>query len=339
MSDRDFYKIIENKIIDYVEVVVLFFEHCNMKCVFCPQNHDDTTGANREDIVNKAQLVVDYINTSSKQQFVIHIMGGELFQDHWITQGFIEVYQEFVDTVKHNVTSGKTVDFLFVTNLVYEQIDAVLDFCNRNQLTMNVSYDPAGRFNAQELALFKRNIQKFQPYVHLISTVITRQNIEKIIAGDAYYDYLYQTFETDWDQLLPGKNFNPALMPRESQLLEYYRFMIDRYPRCNNIAYFLNKNTQKKMSCTRGSSHTIMTDGSSPKGCSGTVLLKDPRSEELGSSKIIQIFLEEKDCLSCEFYSRCSFTCFIKNEYKHLIRDVDGCVFAEAFRYADAKTT
>lgn len=338
MSDQAFYKIIEDKIIDYVEVVVLFFEHCNMKCVFCPQNHEDTTGADRDSIIAKSRQVVDYINSSPKDHFVLHIMGGELFQDHWIDQGFLNVYQEFIDIIRDNVVSYKSVDFLFVTNLVYQHIDAVINFCHDNQLTMNVSYDPAGRFNAKELELFKGNIEKFKPYIHLIATVITRQNIQKIISGDSYYDYLYETFETDWDQLLPGRNFNQSLMPKESELLEYYKFMIDKYPRCNNIAYFLNKSTQKKMSCTRGSSHTIMIDGSSPAGCSGTILLHDPRSEELGSTKIIQIFLEEKDCLSCEFYKRCSFTCFIKNEYKHLVRDVDTCVFAEAFRYADSKT-
>lgn len=338
MGDAALYSIIKEKVIDYVEVVVLFFEHCNMKCVFCPQNHDDTTGADRDSIVSKARKVVDYINQSPKDHFVLHIMGGELFQDRWIEAGFLNIYQEFIDIIKDNVVGYKTLDFLFVTNLMCEHLDAVINFCESNQLTMNVSYDPAGRFNAQQLDLFKRNIEQFKPYVHLIATVITKQNIQKIIAGDEYYEYLYNTFETDWDQLLPSGEFNRSLMPKESELLEYYKFMIDHYPRCNNIAYFMNKKSKKKMSCTRGSNHTIMIDGSSPEGCSGSVLLHDPRSQQLGSTKIIQIFLEERDCLACEYYERCSFTCFIRNEYKHLVRDLDECVFAEAFRYADSKT-
>lgn len=337
MSDAAFYDIIKDKVIDYVEIVVLFFEHCNMNCVFCPQDHNNTEGADRDSIISKARQIVDYINQNPKKHFILHIMGGELFQDRWIESGFLNVYQEFIDIIKDNTAEHKKIEFLFVTNLIFDQVDSVINFCQTNGLTMNVSYDPAGRFNAQELATFKRNIELFKPYVHLIATVITKQNIKKIMAGDAYYDYLYNTFETDWDQLLPSGDFNRTLMPKESELLEYYKFMIDHYPRCNNIAYFLNKKAHRRMSCTRGSSHTIMADGTSPQGCSGSVLLHDPRSKELGSTKIIQIFLEERDCFSCEYYSRCGFSCFIRNEYKHLERDIDTCVFAESFRYADSK--
>jgi len=336
MSDNFFYEVIKDKIIDYVEVVVLFFEHCNMRCVFCPQDHESEQGASYEEIMAKVPKVVDYINAHSKKEFVLHIMGGELFQDYFIELGFIAIYNEFIARVKQGVTADKSVDFLFVTNLVTTEINQLITFCQRNELQMNVSYDPVGRFTPAQFEQFKQNVERFKPYIHLISLVITKPSIDKMLAGDEYFDYLYDNFECDWDQLLPGKNFNPHLMPSESELFAFYKLLVDQYPNCNNVKYFTNPQANK-MSCTRGSSHTIMIDGSSPQGCSGSVLLHNNTTEDLGGSKIIQIFVEQNECLQCEYYSRCGFTCFIKNDYKHINRDMGVCVFKEVFKYVEAR--
>jgi hypothetical protein len=337
MDDLSLYQVIKDKIIDYVEIVVLFTEHCNLKCVFCPQDHDDITGANYNSIMSKAPKVVEFINNNPKTNFVLHLMGGELFQDLFLEQNLTIAYGDFIEYVRKHTDAGKTVDFLFVTNLVYEGIEQVKGFCRKYNLQMNVSYDPSGRFNERDFELFKRNVELFKPYIHLISLVITKPSIDKMLAGDEYFDYLYNNFACDWDQLLPGKNFNPALMPSESELFTFYKLLVDRYPKCNNIKYFTEKRQQAKMSCTRGSSHTILTDGSSPQGCSGSVLLKGNTTENLGSTKIIEIFLEQNECLTCEYFSRCSFTCFIKNDYKHINRDMGKCVFKEVYKYVESK--
>lgn len=337
-NDETLYHVLKNKVIDYVEIVVLFTENCNMSCVFCPQDHDSMLGATPEEILSKAQLVQDFVNRHPKKDFVVHAMGGELFQDKFIDQGFLEVYQEFMSRIRSGIAGDKTIEFMFVTNLVYQQIDAVIGFCQDNDLKMNVSYDPTGRFTARQLELFKANIEKFADYIHLISTVITLPNIQKIQQGDDYFDYLYSRFECDWDQLLPAGT-NENLMPKSSDLLAYYQHMIDHYPNCNNIQYFTDRTRPRQMACTRGSNHTILMDGTSPKGCSGTVLLQGGNSnrEELGTPKIIRIFLEKNECMTCEYFSNCSFTCFIKNDYKRLVDDLDECVFKKAFRYADDK--
>lgn len=337
MQDEFFYELIKEKIIDYTEIVILLFEHCNMSCVFCPQDHDDLLGASREEILSKCPQIIEFINKNPKKQFSLHIMGGELFQDRFIESGFLNYYQEFIDNIRLNVSIEKEITFLFVTNLVYNNIDKVIDFCKKNNLKMNVSYDLAGRFNAEQFEIYKKNIEKFKEYVNIISLVITKQSIDKLIKGDSYFDYLYQNFTCDWDKLLPGKNFNPVLMPKQSELFKFYKHLVDNYPKCNTVKYFINKGERYKMSCTRGSSLTILNDNTVPKGCSGTVLLKDSKTQELGGTKIIQFFMKEHDCFSCEYYSKCGFTCFIANEYKHLIKDMDECVFKEVFKYVDSK--
>lgn len=336
-DDDFFYEVIKDKIIDYVEVVVLFFEHCNMSCVFCPQDHNDLLGASREEILSKCPKIIEFINQNPKKEFLLHIMGGELFQDRFIDQRFLNYYQEFIDTIKSSVSKDKEITFLFVTNLVYDQIEKVVEFCQKNNLKMNVSYDLVGRFNGEQLETFKRNIEIFKKYVNIISLVITKQNIDKLLKGDEYFDYLYKNFVCDWDKLLPGKNFNDSLMPKQSELFKFYKHLVDYYPKCNNVKYFVNPDKKYKMSCTRGSSFTIMNDNSVPKGCSGSVLLKDPKTQELGGTKIIQFFVKEHDCFSCEYYNRCSFTCFIRNDYKNLVKDMDECVFKEVFKYVESK--
>ena len=337
MSDENFfYELLKDKVIDYTEVVVLLFEHCNMSCVFCPQDHDSLVGATRDDILYKATKIVDFINNNKKTDVSLHIMGGELFQDKFVNEGFINHYQEFIDVIKNGVNKDKNLNFYFVTNLVYDCIDEVIKFCDYNNLKLNVSYDLAGRFNNNQLEIFKKNIVKIKDYVNVISLVITKQNIDRLKNGDSVFEYLYENFTCDWDQLLPGKNFNHQLMPKQSELFDFYKLLIDKYPNCNNVKYFLSKE-RHSMACTRGSNFTIMSDNTIPKGCSGKVLLVNASTENLGDTKIIQFFMKEHDCLSCEYYSRCGFTCFIKNDYKNLVRDMKECVFKETYKYAESK--
>ena len=86
----DIYDIIDAKVVRYGEIVVCLFEHCNLRCAFCPQDHDSILGASYEEIMEKVDPIVEWINNNPRQQaYKIHIMGGELFQDRWIDAGFL----------------------------------------------------------------------------------------------------------------------------------------------------------------------------------------------------------------------------------------------------------
>ena len=115
-----FYDVIDKKVVDYCEIVCCLFEHCNFNCVFCPQNHSSVEFANEQDIMAKVPTIVNYINNNHRSKyFSIHIMGGELFQDRWIEEGFLEIYEKFINAIKEGVTTDKQVVYNFVTNLAF----------------------------------------------------------------------------------------------------------------------------------------------------------------------------------------------------------------------------
>jgi hypothetical protein len=173
----------------------------------------------------------------------------------------------------------------------------------------------------------------------MISCVLTKQNIQKIVAGDEYFDYLYNNFEIHFDSLLPSvtRKTNIFMMPAESETFKFYKLCVDKYPKMLNIEPFLNGKTNNRMGCTKGNSLTVMPDGSIPRGCSGAVLLKDGSTKDLGGTKIIENFMKKYNCFECEFFQRCPFTCFIKQDFKFIEHDMKECVFKETFRYADSK--
>jgi len=338
-----FYDVIDGKVVDYAEVVCCLFEHCNLQCAFCPQDHNSIVGANETDILAKSKKIADWINKNTRSKdFSIHIMGGELFSDKWIDEGFLEIYEKFKDDIASRVIDkDKNIIYNFVSNLVFTKRTEVLYFLSKNDLKLSISYDPHGRFNPAQLEIFKENLEIFRDYIRMVSVVQTKQNIKKIIAGDKTFELLYSRYLVDFDHLLPstGKKIDLFLMPKESEVLEFYKFLIDNFPKCHNIDHFTNGKSNNKMTCTRGNSFTIMPDGSVPFGCSGSVLLKQYNTPDLGGTKILENFVNKYDCFQCEFFQRCPMTCFIKSDFKHIEEDLDECVFKLAFRYHDKQKT
>lgn len=332
------YDVIDSKVIRYGEVIVCLFEYCNMTCSFCPQDHKSMIGVSREKILGKIPRIVDWINNNKRSTyFKLHIMGGELFQDNLISQGYLDIYQEFMELVRQQVVPEKHLVFNFVTNLVFDQTDKVMEFLVKNDLKVSTSYDSKGRFNKSQLEVFKRNIEIFKDRIEMVALVLTRQNIDAIEKGDPYFDYLYSTFACDWDSFLPSVAGSPTMMPRESDMLRFYKLLVDKYPDCLNIEHFTTDQQQKRMTCTRGNNFTILHDDSEPRGCSGTVLVKEKTNRDLSSDEIVTDFFKKYNCFECEYFKKCPFTCFVKNDYNKIVRDVDDCVFKLTFRYVDEK--
>lgn len=337
-KDDDFYQLIKNKTPEYAEIVVNLFDHCNLRCVFCPQDHEDITGASKKEILSKIGLVLDYMKENNSQEFHLHMMGGELFQDDFIEQGFLDYYSEFMESILALKPENKTVIFNYITNLVFEKTDHILEFIKKHNLKIAISYDPVGRFNKSQFEVFKRNVDIFKSHIRMVSCTMTNQSIKKIIDGDEYWDYLYDNFDCDWDYLLPGEDKLKVMMPSDSELFRFFKHLIDYYPDCINISAFTDKsNLNNKTPCTRGNNLTIFSDNSIPRGCSGSVIMKNSKTEDLGSSEIVEKFLKKYDCFQCEYFSRCSFTCFVSHDYKDMIQDMEECVYKETFRYADFK--
>ena len=331
------YDLIDQKVIDYAEVVVCLFDHCNLSCAFCPQHHDETLGASRNEILSKTPIIIDWINNNARSKyFKIHIMGGELFQDVWTERGFLKHYKEFCDIIKDGIVDkNKNIVMNFVSNLVFEKTSEILNFLNENNYSLSISYDPAGRFNTLQREVFVRNVETFKDNISMVSMQMTKQNIEDVIEGDVYFDYLYDNFLIDWDSFIPTKEITHSykFMPKESLLLEFYKLLVIKYPKCLNVDHFVNQKETNKMTCTRGNNLTVLRNGESPSGCSSSVFVEDNASK---SDEVVINFLDKYNCFECEFYKKCPLTCFVKANSSKLIEDVDVCIFKETFKYINS---
>jgi sulfatase maturation enzyme AslB (radical SAM superfamily) len=336
-DDDSTYELIKSKVIDHSEIVVNFFDYCNMRCSFCPQDHESKEGVSREEILSKVPYLLNYIESNPSKEFLLHLMGGELFQDDLIDDGFLDHFSDFIEQMEMGKREGVTLSYNFITNLVFTKTQKVKDFCDKHNLKLAISYDPVARFTVNQLQQFKANVEEFKDYIRMFSCVMTKQNMRAIIDGDSYFTYLYNNFDCHWDHLLVGDSRLDKMMPKESEVLEFYTHLVDNYPKCLNVLQFTDKTHKaNKMGCTRGNSFTIFSDNSIPKGCSGSVVLKDNKTEELWSTKIIDNFLQENECLTCQYYQRCSLSCFVHNDYEKLVKDVQGCVYKKVFEYADS---
>jgi sulfatase maturation enzyme AslB (radical SAM superfamily) len=339
MNER-IYTLIEEKVITYAEIIVILFEHCNLKCAFCPQAHDSYDNTSREAILSKVDYVSTWINNNNKTKyFKLHIMGGEVFEDQFISKGYLDYYKEFMNAVKDRVIDKeKDLVFNYVSNLVFTNTSPVLDFLSQEDVMLSTSYDSAGRFSPKELEIFKNNIETFKEHVGMISCVMTSQSM-KNVKTDSYFKYLYDNFTIDWDSLWPSKDdkLNRFMMPKESETFEFYKFLIDNYPKCLNVGHFTSKDPVLKMSCTRGNNTTILQDNTVPKGCSGTAYVKDRKTKDDDVGEVMMNFFKTYDCFSCEYFHKCPFTCFIKQDYKYIEHDLGECVFKKTFQYVDQK--
>ncbi len=333
-------QLLKNKIPEYAEIEIFFFEHCNLRCVHCFQNHESVIGMNEDSIMGKISLIETFFNKTQKENVTLNIMGGELFQDH-IMEDFLPIYSKFIDSVNElSKKYHKIVKYNFVTNLLTSKNELFLNWLNHHNLKLSVSYDLSGRFNASQLETFKRNIEIYKEYISIICLVATKTNIELLIdRKDDYYEYLYKNFTCYWDQLTPGPTVPTELVPSESLYLKFLLYLVDNYPLCSNLESFVNKKTQNKMSCPSLNKLLIQSNNET----SSCRIIEHKKSNDFitivdkTNDAIIENWIMEKGCLSCEYFQRCPFSCFVRNDWKRLKRDFDGCIYKETFRYIDKK--
>lgn len=334
------YDLINHKVIKYAELVIILFEHCNLKCVMCPQSHDSLENISKEEIMSKVDPIVKWINGNRSKFFKLHIMGGEVFEDYFVSRGYLDIYQEFIEAINDGIIDKeKHVVHNFVTNLVFNHQDEVMEFLTRNRLKVSTSYDSSGRFSKSDFKLFKSNVEYFKDRIEMVAGVMHAPAMRKIIQGDEYFEYLYDNFTVDFDSLWPtgDDKTNRFLMPKESEAFEFYKTLVDKYPKCLNVEHFVTDKPVMKMTCTRGNNFTILQDNTAPSGCAGTPYLKDGKTKDLTTDKIVVNFFEKYNCFQCEYFQKCPFTCFVKADYKYIEEDLDDCVFRKTFDYVGKK--
>jgi sulfatase maturation enzyme AslB (radical SAM superfamily) len=332
--------ILSSKIPDYAEIEIFFFEQCDLRCVHCFQDHDSILGQDEFTIMSKVDLVEEFFKKTPKTIVIMNIMGGELFQDK-LLDNFLPIYTKFINSINQLASKyNKIPKFNFITNLLTTNHDLFKSWLQSHQLKLSVSYDLSGRFNLNQLLQFKHNIEIYKDYIEMIGLVSTKHNIDLLMKGkDRYFNYLYDNFNCYWDQLTPGPTVPAELVPSEMQYLQFLKFLIDHYPKCTNLEAFVNKREHNKMSCPSINKLLIEADNNT----SSCRIQKHKASNDFitiinnTNDDIIEKWIDDKDCLSCEYFQRCPFSCFVRNDWKRLVRDFEGCIYKETFRHVDKK--
>lgn len=336
------------------EIVVILFEYCNFSCTFCPQNHHNKNGMSYDEILSKADIVINYINNNKfASGFVIRLIGGEPFADEVISQPkILQAYKDLTNKIRKEVNIGdRYLHFMWITNFSMKECRNQVSEFIKDQIkdTMFiVSFDLKGRFNKANKEIFKENIEIYKKYIRNITTVMTKQNIESVMAGDEYFDYLYENFDYSWDKYIKGDTISDHSIPKESQVLEFYKLLVDKYPEIEFIVPFVKDpevGAINSASCSRGNGFAIDADNTIiSEGCIGTHYLKKNNLPSIANitekrflDSTIEDFLVKYDCHACKFYQRCPMTCFTSLKAGSMIEDINTCINKLLFEYVDSK--
>lgn len=316
------------------EIIVTLFEHCNLSCKFCNQDHDSEVGI--DNIRGKAQDVIKAIQLLKKMRketFSIHFMGGEVFQDRFTEKQYVDYLMLVLDVRDFCDMMGYPVEFVFVSNLVHfntQAVKSLIDTLNATgaKTTLGTSYDPSMRFSAKDLIIFAKNLEIYKDYISVVNVVLTAPNIRKFLSRNIpHFDYIYEHFEVYFDYYTPEAN-HELMSPKDHELRDMYVFLTDNYPLVHPITGWMLNETNA-MSCQ--STYTIMPDGKAGR-C--TILLNNFQKEVAPKTagEMEGEFITKMDCLSCEYFSRCGLGCFLQQHFNGPNRTMNDCWMKDVHR-------
>ena len=336
---RDY--IIEKKRDPEQEYTLHLFEYCNLRCVFCWQDHESETGL--DTVLQKLIPIEKFLTTEKSSSIVINAMGGEVFAPSIFDQKLLQAYKDLSLGIKNlAIKYNKIAKVNWVTNLVtnkYDEIDELIKYSNDIGLKAEIvtSYDPRGRFNVNDFIQFKRSMDYFGERVTCISMLLSAPNIDYILQDkDPYFKKLYnQGKYIYFDYYMPDETAE-SQAPTDQQLYDVFKHFIDKYPKVDPIRGWI-ENDFNYVSCR--TSKLVLADGTM---CQCGNLVQDFQSIKFYSSKIEvndnstieNSFLEKYDCASCEYLDRCGMGCFMQHDYKFR-EELDECVYKLTHRYID----
>ena len=235
---------------DEQEYTLHLFTYCNLSCGFCWQDHDSLVGV--DDVMGKLPAIERLLDREWKSSVVFNIMGGEVFAPEIFTEELMETYLAFSEAIVERAQArGIEVTLNWVSNMVLAAPERLERFLARSEaidcaVTLTTSYDPRGRFNREQFATFKTMVERFGPEkIKTIALVLTKPNIRYFLKDqDAFFQWAYaQGFKIYFDYLMPDAKTNDV--PSDHDLFAMFKFLIDRYPRCEPISGW-QKQIEKK---------------------------------------------------------------------------------------------
>jgi len=334
--------VLKDKMPDSTEIELHLFEFCNLSCAFCGQDHDSTEGMNT--IEEKALQVTDFMKKSNMNSHIVNIMGGEIFND-LVPDDTFESYIKFYNIINSWCDDNNhTVRFNWVTNLIFLKIQRIKDFINtlraiKPNSYISTSYDFAGRgLNLNRTLQFEHNIKSFKDIITVVGFVLSKQAIKRILTKtDKFFkDYLYKNYTLYFDYYVPEANAE-KMMPTEHEMLDCMLFIAKNYPEIYPIKDLI-VNERNKMTCYSMNKTTILPSG---REVTCRYMDYDPitfinKIDYKSNSNIIQSHLDRNQCLSCKWFDRCQFRCFVQADWAKLERTQD-CLFREFFNRMESE--
>lgn len=345
--EKDLRLIFKNKI-SSTEIEICLFTLCGLKCAFCYQDHSDKTGVTT--ILEKADQVIDYLKNSDSLQNRINfqILGGEIFEDS------IDLYKEYYEFVQKinewcliNLKE-KIWYFTFISNMAFklddtkEKIENFLKKLEKKEIKFHIatSWDPTGRpLKFHTASFFHKNISYFKKYIEVITFVLTKQTCNYLLKNrDDYFELLYgEDFNLMFDFFTPNGN-EKVLMPSDRILYNTISMLVKIYPNLTQVEEIKNNQTNP-ISCGSLSRVVILPDGSMT-GCKHLQYKQedfDTAIDNFSNASIIEKWITKKECLSCEYFNRCTLGCFLAEDHKVQIqnKELNECFMKIIFRDLD----
>jgi radical SAM protein with 4Fe4S-binding SPASM domain len=329
-------EILKSKLPDASEIELHLFELCNLRCHFCGQDHEDRTGFDR--ILDKVEPVQKFISNNFRKHHILNIMGGEIFNDE-LPDAILDQYKEFATRVNGSAQQqGHTCTFNWVTNLIFQKKERITRFFEDLDVlgipsNISTSYDFTGRKNSLwSLDTFKTNLELFKSRIFTVGFVLTKPAIESLIAGpDEFFDYLYANYPVYFDYYVPENGAN-VLMPTDQNILDAFLYVSRKYPKISPVRELL-ENSENKMTCYSLNKLTLLPDGREVK-CRYLNYKENQFNNPIdyqSNENIIEAHLTENQCLSCEWFSRCGFRCFVQADWAKRNK-TEVCLFKTFFK-------
>lgn len=318
--------ILQEKKGKWKEAHLILFEFCNLRCSFCHQDHDSKSGI--ESIQEKVDKLI--ANTDRRDPYIVNLTGGELFLDEFDDLLFDEYYIAGKRILEH----FENALLVLGTNLIYHNVARLIKLVQRlkrhGRVQLATSYDPAGRFNAQQRDLFFKNLVIVREYVRTVNVVITKQNIHSFLDGHEgnEFAWLCEHFDVYFDHYIPSQMYE-YIQPDEDLISRLYIHLNEHYPN----SYPIKDWKDNVVNTTTCRSTKIINKDNVVTTCwseAGKNAILDEKEGLLAKDEAELRFIEKYDCFACEYYSRCGMRCFLHHSF---IEDGNNtCQIKEMFK-------
>jgi len=321
------------------EIELTLFENCNIECDFCHHDKKSVVGLTREEMFAKLPTIETFLRErqGTVQYMQINVVGGELFQDRWLDRLCDDYFDLMMEIKKLYKKYNHIMQVVCVSNFLFagkERVKKLIDDMRAKQIAtyLIVSYDFEGRPMSSR---YRKNIEWFgSEYILSVNCVGTTQSIKKFMNNDyEFFKWLYNNFSIYFDDYIPDKGFD-YLVPPDSMIYNWYKFIADNYPKIAPV-HDLLINDHNQMHCLSLNKLTIFPDGSTA-NCrwdrydQTDFVTKYERDDNAG---MMQRFIDDNGCLSCEYFNRCGFRCFTQWDWRTREKDMGMCPMKAVFNY------